>query len=392
MPTGDAFKNGYFWWWAKRSYGGTDEDFPISLATALAKKMDLPVWYNQYYRGTKDLYIRVWQAARSGGRLSFLGAPRYLVDPALMRAETRIRMLNFITKAPLDCPVAVVFGHAASLNWVGPHFGDLGWSFAHQMRQEGFPADDISSNEIQSGALRTTKDGWVAYGPQRYRALVFLNPEYEPASTFDFLRRAAVSKTFVFIRGTSAYTFDGKKRNPAETLVPGADTNPTPGQVATFLQGQVYPSGVPHLTNPADISYLTDGTCFIARGTNDPSGDEIQGTIYCREANTRRTEAITVHATGVFGIRLSDSGSVEALAASGLRSVAVHRGFYGSFAAGRGPEFQLSFDHPTDVAIWHDPDGKWRGAIQGTTVVPSSLLRLTRNWIYLALPPPVRKQ
>jgi hypothetical protein len=393
MPTGDAFKNGYFWWWAKRSSGGTDEDFPISLATALAKKMGLPVWYNQFYRGTKDFYIRIWQAARNGGRLSFLGSPRRIFDPALMRAETRIRLLNFITNAPLDCPVAVVFGHAASLNWVGPDFGDLGWSFAHQLREDGFPADDIPSDEIQSGALRITKDGWVAYGPQHYRALVFLNPEYEPESTFDFLRRAAASKTFVFIHGTSKYTFDGQTRNLAETLVPEAIMNPTPGQVATFLYGQIYPAGKPHLSNPEDLSYLTDGTCFTARGgEKDPSGANIQGTFYCREGNTGRAAAITTHATGVFGIRLSNSGQVEALAASGLRFVDVRTASYGSFGGTRGPEFRLNFSNPTDFAIWHDQDGQWRGAIQGTTVVPPSLVRLTKNWIYLALPPPMQRQ
>ncbi|HEX5433606.1 MAG TPA: hypothetical protein VFY05_05170 [Candidatus Angelobacter sp.] len=389
MPTGDAFKNGYDWWRAKRSWGGTDEDFPMSLATALAKKMGLPVWYNQFYRGIDDFYMRIWQAARNGGRLSFLGSPRRIFDPKLMRAETRIRLLNFITKAPLNCPVAVVFGHAASLNWVGPDFGDLGWAFAHRLRELGFPADDIPSSEIQDGALRITKDGWVAYGPQRYRALVFLNPDYEPASTFDFLRRATASKTFVFIRGTGTYTFDGARRNRQETLVPGAVMNSTPEQVATFLYGQVYPAGNPHISNPVDLSHLTDGTCILARGGNEnPSGREIQGTFYCRNGITGGTSKVTMHATGIFGIRLSNSGRVDALAASDLRFVDVRKAL--TFRRSTGPEFQLSFDHPIDLAIWRDPDGQWRGVVQNVRVIPASLLHLTKNWIRLALPPPMK--
>lgn len=383
MPTGDAFKNGYDWWEAPRSWGGTDEDYPISVATALAKRMGLPVWYNQYYRGRKAFYSRIWQAADASGRLNFLGSPRQIFDPALMRAETRIRMLNFITKAPLDCPVAVVFGHAASLNWVGPDFGDLGWSFAHRLREEGFPADDIPSDEIQSGHLRITKDGFVAYGPQRYRALVFLNPEYEPTSTFDFLRRAAASNTFVFIRGTSKYTFDGRRRNPAESLVPEAGIDPTPASVAKFLYGQVYPAGNPHPSSPKDLVYLTDGTAIIARGGDkNPSGGEIHQTFYYGKQPlqwqypARRIWPVTVQATGVFGIRISNTGAVEALAASGLRSVAVGK-------------FRLNLAQSTDVALWHDQDGQWRGAIQGVTAVPPPLLRLTKSWIYLALPPPL---
>lgn len=383
MPTGDAFKNGYDWWEAPRSWGGTDEDYPISIATALSKRMGLPVWYNQYYRGRKAFYSRIWKAADADGRLSFLGSPEQIFNPALMKAETRIRMLNFITKAPLDCPVAVVFGHAASLNWVGPAFGDLGWSFAHRLREEGFPADDIPSDEIQLGHLRISKNGFVAYGPQHYRALVFLNPEYEPASTFDFLRRAAASNTFVFIRGVSKYTFGGKSRNPVESLVPEAPLNPTPASVATFLYGQVYPAGNPHPSNPNDLVYLTDGTAIIARGdVKDPSGGEINQTFYYGQQPlqwqypARKAWPVTVRATGVFGIRLSNTGAVEALAASGLRYVDVGG-------------FRLNLAQPTDVALWHDKNGRWRGAIQGVTSVPPPLLRLTKDWIYLTLPLPL---
>jgi hypothetical protein len=382
MPTGDAFKNGYDWWGAKRDYGQVDEEYPISLCTALAKKMGSPVWYRQYYNAdTAAFYTKIWQAARTGGRINFLRYPydyhlkdyERILEPTLMRAETRIRLLNFITKSPLNCPVAVVFGHTAALNWVGPYFGDLGWAFAHALRKLGLPADDIPSSEIQSGALKINTDGSATYGAQHYKALVFLNPEYEPSSTFAFLRQAAASKTFLFMRGTSQYSFDGKRRNSTDVRVPGAMTDATPSHVAEFLYGQMHPAGKVHPLNPPDLAHLTDGTCLIARGAKDPSGDDIQGSFYCQDGQSPLSTKIKMHATGVFAIRLSGTGKVESLAASDLRFVDA-----GSF--------HLHLRQPTDLALWHDKDGQWRGAIQGAKGIPRPLLRLTRDWFRLTLP------
>ena len=51
---------------------------------------------------------------------------KVLLYVSLMRGDCRIRLLNFISKSPIDCPVAVVFGHACAMNWVGPAYNDLG--------------------------------------------------------------------------------------------------------------------------------------------------------------------------------------------------------------------------------------------------------------------------
>jgi len=373
MPFGDAFKNGIDWWWAPRDYGQTDEHWPLPVRTSLAKRMGGAVWYNQFYDAEVAPYYReIWRNARAGGRIhlhplwpSTLDDSPYLrlLRSPLMKAERRIRLLNFIVREPLDCPVGVVFGHAAAVNWVGPHFGDLGVDFAESLWSNGVPADVIPSTEIESGALRIGEDGWVRYGVQNYRALVFVNSEYEPARTFEFLRQAARSKTMVFIRGRSELTFEGRRRPSEETLVPGAGLDPTPSRVGQFLNN--FSSSRPSPSAPAR---LTDGTCVLARGEKDPSGDVLEESFACGATKVR------VQATGVFAIRLTRKGEVDALAGSDLRLV----------EAGR---FHLALPSPMDLALWHDAGGKWRGVVQGAARLPDNLAAITQDWTRIQMPP-----
>ena len=373
MPFGDAFKNGYFWWQAKRDYGQTDEHWPLPVRTSLAHKMGKPVWYNQFYAGDAAPYAKeVWRNARAGGRVNFhpifgarTGPSRQtLLQSPAMKAESRVRLLNFITEAPLDCPVAVVFGHAAALNWVGKHFGDLGVDFAEEMWERGFPTDVIPSTEIESGALKIAADGMVVFGTQRYRALIFVNPDYESPGTFAFLRRVATSKTTLFMRGSGETGWDGKRLAESETNVPGAHADPTPALVAEFLWNW----HTLRRAMPLDLTKLSDGTCILARGEKNPAGDEIQEDFMCGQT------LVHVEATGVFGIRMRQAGGLQALAVSGLRHV----------DAGN---FHLKLPAPTDLALWRT-GSELHGVVQGLAAVPEELLQLTKDWLRLDVAPP----
>ena len=365
MPSGDAFKNGYDWWQATRDYGQTDEAWAYPVRTSLAKKMGKPVWFNQYYNTDAASYApEVWRAAREGGRLNFhqlypSPPPDYhlvLFRSPAIQAQTRIRLLNYISRAPIDSPVAVVFGHTAALNWLEPAFGDLGIDFAEALGREGFRADVIPSSEIESGAL-AVKDGMLAYGAQRYRAMVFLNLAHEPPRTVEFLREVARSNTLAFLRGAAPGA-------PIE----GVYSAPDPGRVAWFLRG----SYTAHPLQPADLSRLADGTCLLARGEHNPAGDPIDETFYC--GNVR----VKARATGVFAVRFSGHGELLSLAASGLKSLdagSVH----------------LDLAEPVDVAIWHNAQGEAEGVIQGLSDnVPKPLEPLARRWS--RLPPAPQEQ
>ncbi len=368
MPHGDAFKNGYDWWQATRDYGQTDEFWPMPVRTSLAKKMGGPVWYNQCHerRHPEPIYTEIWEDARAGGRVNFLTPLWLLQDKKAMRAESRVRLLNYISRAPLDCPVAVVFGHAAALNWVGPHFGDLGVDFAEELWSLGVRADVIPSTEIASGALKVGPDGQASYGAQKYLALVFLNPEHEPDRTFDFLQEVGRSKTRLFIRGQRTMTFDGRPRGAKDGIVDSAGVDPTPSRVAQSLDEWHAPLMARyqvHVPPLADQSRLTDGTIFFARGERDPAGDLIDETFYCDYYR------VTARATGVFGIKLSPKGELESLAASDLRFV-------------EAGNFRLELAEPVDLALWRE-DGRLRGVVQGASQPPPELLALTTDWTML---------
>lgn len=368
LPHGDAFKNGYSWWQATRDFGQTDEQWPLPIRTSLAKKMGGPLWYNQFHesRYPESITWEIWRDARAGGRMNFLSPKWVLQDKAAMRAESRVRLLNYISNAPLDCPVAVVFGHAAATNWVGPHFGDLGVDFANDLWARGVRADVIPSTEIQTGALKIDADGLVSFGVQKYQALVFLNPEYEPDSTFDFLRQVGRSNTSLFIRGHRTLAFDGKRRGESDMIVDSAGADPTPSRVVQFLTESHSAPMSPYRVEVAplaDQSTLTDGTTFLARGENNPAGDPIDATFYCG------TFRVRAKATGVFAIKLSKKGDLESLAASDLRYV-------------EAGNFRLELAEPVDLALWRD-NGRLRGVIQGASKPTAELLKMTSDWTVL---------
>ena len=67
-------KNGLYWWVAKRDWAQTDEVTPFAVRTALAKKWNSPVWYNQYYdymRDKNSYQLELWSSALAGGRLNY---------------------------------------------------------------------------------------------------------------------------------------------------------------------------------------------------------------------------------------------------------------------------------------------------------------------------------
>ena len=130
-------RNGLDWWTAIRDYAQSDEITPYSCRTSMAKKLGGPVWYNQWYMSTADSYGKlIWSYALAGGRMNFHvlypSSPpdgergKDLLRTDVPRADCRIRLLNFISQSPVDCPVTVIFGHAGAMNWAGPAYDDVG--------------------------------------------------------------------------------------------------------------------------------------------------------------------------------------------------------------------------------------------------------------------------
>ncbi|MEN6357891.1 MAG: hypothetical protein ABFD83_12510 [Armatimonadota bacterium] len=393
----EIMKNGLHWWVAKRDYAQTDEITPHCVRTALAKKWGSPLWYNMFYSSNKYDYAReLWSNCLAGGRVNYhpvfplpdgISPDSEQVDilqGRLMRAESRIRMLNFITKAPLDCPVAVVFGHACAMNWAGPGYDDVGLKLAEELWKAGYPADLIPTDEIDSGSLKLGEDGCVRYGAQAYSTLIIYHPEYQGNSLADFINRASTGKTKLFYNGFWTKDFSGNRFDASRALS-GLQALPDDlTEAARMVADYQRSAGVEQQTPSVDTQNavwfkyaappvkghcrLLDGTHVFVSAENDPEGDPIIETI------SIGGHQIDIDTIGLSAVKLDADGNVLAVAAGGLKLL-----------SGGGLDIRL--EDRVDIALWKDEQDNMHAAIQGLYgEIPDSLAEITTDWTILSLP------
>ena len=394
-------KNGLDWWQATRDIGQSDESTPYPCRTSLAKRWGYPLWYNQFYSPKPEAYAReLWSDALSGGRVNF--HPLYprakgsiedshleLMRQRFMIGVARLRMLDFITRAPLDCPVAVVFGHACAMNWAGPSYNRVGLEVASSLCAAGYLADLIPSSLVGASALRIDAGGYVCLGPQRYRAVVLYQPEFGDESDAAFFSRAAAGRSAVFMVGD--WTRDGEA-HPLDAMARlGANIRKCAGDevcveaVTTFLkdagvsnvsgwtqrvQCWGHPGGGTLSAPPTEgHSALTDGTYVRIAGSKDSAGDPISETFQWQG------HSVTVDTVGVVAIRFTADGKIAAFAAGGLKSL-------------KTDGLDIALPQRADLAFRTDLDGRTRGVVQGLTgPVPEALRVVSDDWQRLSVPP-----
>jgi hypothetical protein len=384
-------KNGLDWWAAKRDWGQTDEVVPFGVRTALAKKWGSPVWYNMYYK--EDLADQVWSSVLAGGRIDYLPFQSLYAPEGLMRGESRIRLLNYISESPLDCRVAVIFGYPAATNRTSPDYEDVGMGLVDSLWHEGYPADLIPTYEIKNGSLRVDSLGTIWYGSQAYEAVILYHPDLEERSVSDFFKQAGNGKTALFRLGKWTRDFEGNVIDRTglfpETMVEAAGVADAFNAICAVLeQKQVlkqspatgvldnryfklrdfnHSSCVPPTTG---FCRLIDGTVIYAAGTDQASGDTIR--VNFRAGNY----PVSVDAVGIAATRLDEKGNLQALAAGGLKSF-------------KTTHFEMELKQRVDLALWIDKNDEWQGVIQGWNgAVPPELEAITKNWIRLDVPEP----
>ena len=396
----EVFKNGLSWWSAKRDLAQTDEATPYSVRTALTKKWQSPLWYNMFYSKDLETYSKdLWIAVLGGGRLNYhppfptqleiINSSLSMLHGNLMTAESRIQLLNYISASPVDCRVAVVFGHPSALNWsTKKGFGDAGVKVADKLWKEGYYADLIPSSEIVNGSLKIAVNGKIQYGPQQYDAVLYYNPENDHSSVASFFRRAAATnKTALFRSGRQTMDFRGNKVDDSKYFPKSmhyADENNLVSQLISLLKAKHTPvqtpanmrgmgAFAPSMMPPAKGTLrLIDGTVIMAAGENDVTGDPIKKSI---QINGKK---VSVDAMGIAGIRLSKSGHPEALAFGGLKS----------FSTGT---FKIDLPLRMNIVLIKEKE-KWKGIIQGYDgIIPENLLRITKNWTRISTVNPMTK-
>lgn len=388
----ESKKNGLYWWSARRDWAQTDEVTPVGVRTALAKKWNSPVWYNQYYSTDRCNYEEeIWSYALAGGRINY--HPLYprkekrsdrhtqLFSRELMQAESRIRLLNFISKSPLNCPVAVVFGHSAAINPVSFSFDDVGMELVNRLWYRGIPTDLIPSSEIEDGSLYIGKNGEIRYGPQQYAAVVLYNPEFEKTSTADFFNKASRGPSKLFRMGDWTMNFDGKPFDgntalPKQMII-GKDVKTIVSAISKELKKQNidfqtpatrFSEGFGYISNtPPTQGYarLIDGTFLQVSGKENPAGDAI----YSKRKLGKHT--IIFDAIGIAAVKIDKEGQVQALAAGGLKYF-------------KTKDFVIDLEKRIDLALWKNDNGEIEGTIQGYEgKIPEQLLAITPKWTLL---------
>ena len=404
----EIFKNGLSWWTARRDIAQTDEITPLSAALGMAKKFGSANWLNEGYADRPELYRRnIWRYAVAGGRMVFHslyptvnGQPRDPADPhhsehsllltrGLLQAECRVRLLNLISNAPLDCPVAFVFGHEGVMNWAGAGYLDYGEELSLELWRSGYAVDLYPSSEIVSGTFAITDDGQVRVGCQRYEMLVLHRPDLCPPEVAEFFNSRQIEKTSLVVvgdwgRDDRGRELDGIGQLPDEFRHLDAESETLNHLIAALRDRGVSrqpPLEEPYMLfnneqigmpAPHGISRLVDGTVVrIAATKVSDGGDPIEERLEVDGVS------FEVEAEGLFAVRVDDTGSVVAMAAGGLRKL-------------RGGGIDLELAEPLDIALWQDEDGKRRGVVQGMADVeiPAALRPLAADWQHLSVPPP----
>jgi len=372
----EARKNGLDWWVVKRDLAQTDEVVPFSARTSLCKKLDSPVWYNMYYK--VDLPMQMWSSALAGGRLNYLSFT--ILSPEWMEAERKIHLLNFISEAPLDCPVAVIFGHNGMRNWAAAEYDDAGVHVADAFWRAGYPADLIPSSEIENGSLRIDSEGYICYGRQRYQAAVLYHPELENAAVAEFFAKA--SSTLLYETGPWTMDSRGRSISALGSLPPSMEKYEDANILTQSALLDLEERGVIRqspATGTLDNSYfkLRDFTHVSAMPGTSGNSRMLDGT-YLQIAATRNVSGdpigdfevdghkVAVDAEGVVAVRFDDHGKVVAMAAGGLKR----------FKAGG---LSIKLDERANIALKKGPDGRWHGSIQSENI-PDTLLKITSDW------------
>jgi hypothetical protein len=336
-----------------------------------------------YYSTSIDAYQReLWSSALAGGRVNFHPLyPAPLADGNvailrgdLMRAEQRIRLLNYISSEPVECPVLIVFGHAGALNWAGDSFGKTGVEIANELWEAGYYTDLMPSSELSHVAAKM------------YDAIVFYRPSFDLGGSNSFIHQTLVDTgTACFRVGEWNTDFNGNPLDSAAVLnqrVRRVEEASCAREVIAYLKEKgVEPqtpgrmrgqSGFPDSVVPQSSGYcrLTDGTTILASGEKEMMGDPIQQTLKVRGFD------VTVDAIGVVGIQLQEDGNIRALAAGGLKLF-------------KSVTQTIALPERMDVAIFKAPSGEWRGVVHGYDgPIPDVLLALAKEWTRVRVPSP----
>lgn len=373
----EPLHNGLDWWAARRDWAQSDENVPVPADTGMMKKFGSPLWLNEGYGNNPRHYVSaLWRYALCGGRMNWHGIVggkrndylqrtyqnhverRYhkiadMFSDDAIRTEEILRLLPLMTRAPLDCPVAHIFGHERFVDWMDPACGDWGKGLAHGLGQMGYYADAYPASEIANGTFAVDQDGFLRVGHQRYLAVTLCNLSANELIAWERLAAAKKLNTRVF--------FDPHVGEVAAHLKSAGAVRQAPLGKTGFW------GGTSNLLPESDGTMrLTDVTAVrIKGGRSDFAGDGIDGEL--------ETGGVIVKykARGMFAAR-AENGALTGIAGGEVTHV-------------EAPGLLLLLDSPEDIVLVRLSDG-WHGVWQTPRYkeqIPDAFRRLAPKWVRL---------
>jgi len=372
-------KNSLMWWRHPRDYAQTDEQCPYPCRTGMSKTNGR-LWYNEFYANDIPPYFQEhWSALLGGGRVNihpfccmennplrnddnFGILP--ILDAGVERVRQRIRMLNFISDAPLYSPAAVVFGHFSVMNWARPEYNTAvfnGLDYCSEFSKQGYPADLIPSSQINAENVQgapcwtVNSDGLLQYGNQPYQAVVFYADTDSDRADFEALKKMAETSK------TALYT---PENIPAAIEKLKADS--TAAQTAW--------DRIPPM---AGFARLNDGTLIWCNASpENPTGLPLTIDEEATLNDGRTKVKIEASGCGVIACRFDADGHLTALAGSEITKFCADGLSVDLTACAEGTL--------PDIALWKTEEGQWKGIFQSCeNTLPAEWERVTGDWRYL---------
>ncbi|MBP5620552.1 MAG: hypothetical protein J6X44_00920, partial [Thermoguttaceae bacterium] len=310
-----------------------------------------------------------------------------VADGGVAKIRQQIRMLNLVSNSQINSPVAVIFGRFAASNPLLPEYRAVGCDICDRFSTQGYPADLIPIDEINSSAPNgnarwSVSDGYLQYGKQKYQFVVLNGESDVEKDCYEALRELtnSVAESKTKIVSTSPDATSDEKAKLVEEVVASLKERGIIAQTPWVSDDYMFSTDVEKSSRPArkSVSRFLDGLILWIAAEESDFGDPIILKNEVLSLNGGKLSSpVSVEANGVFATRFDNNGDLTALVACELKSFRA-----GDFEVDLSNESLT--DDPVDVAIWKGDDGEWRGVFQRCkNELPEALEQAVPHWNYL---------
>ncbi len=230
LANDEAWTTGINWWRIPRQYGQSDEDTSLPVRMGLLVSHPGAMMYDQFYSfNVRSFAVKAMHDALYNARLHYHGyndTGRWGANLSGEKAlsvinpvEEKIRLLNQFDPAAPDLPLLIVFGMPAQLNWYPDEAArnpyDLNGSLdienkANEVWDAGYRCALVPSDLIDSGALTLDSHNRPTLNGHKFKAIIYLYPEYSTQRTIAFLEKYSRAGGHLMMEGTLTRDFLGR--------------------------------------------------------------------------------------------------------------------------------------------------------------------------------------